>query len=80
MLAYGALNLTTVASPVGAYVDAPREATRLARDLDEWVDAVEASLEDVFAPSASIKAGQWVRNRRMLTARSIENWHHALLA
>ncbi len=79
LLEYGAMELRTVASPVGPYASPPPELATTADTIAEWVDRLEEVIVERREHGPATLSRDWVVANRMLTPDSVSLWHQTVL-
>lgn len=72
LLEYAALGLGCVATPFGPYATAPTRLARPARNRQEWVDQLSATLDE--EPEEASCNRSWVLRHRAITPSSAHRW------
>lgn len=79
LLEYAALELGTVASPVGPYAAADPVLARTAEGTSAWVDRLEQVVEERRRDGPAVAPAAWVAEHRTMTDRSLSQWRRTLL-
>ena len=79
LLEYAALELGTVASPVGPYAGADPVLGRTADGTSAWVDSLEQVVDERRRNGPAVAAASWVAEHRTMTDRSLARWRRTVL-
>ena len=79
LLEYAALELHSVASPVGPYAAADPILARTADGASAWVDRLEHVVGERLRQGPAVTAAAWVAEHRTMTDRTLARWRSTLL-